>query len=162
MDAGDHEIEALQNVVFVVERPVRQDVGLDAFEDPEVLAEALVQAVGFPVLLRDLLNGETTGVVGGFGMVGYAEILEAPLARGLSHGLQRLGAVGSIGVGVKDTAQVLVGDELREFAFQSRLDLAASLPELGVDEGQTEGAIDLSRFAALRRRLHPRSGSPLI
>jgi len=35
MDARDHEIEAFQHVLGVVERSVRQDVGLDAFEDPK-------------------------------------------------------------------------------------------------------------------------------
>ncbi|MET4717293.1 hypothetical protein ABIF63_001399 [Bradyrhizobium japonicum] len=37
---------------------------------------------------------------------------------------------------VKDAAQVLVGDELRELAFQSRLDLAAPFPELRSMKGR--------------------------
>src|SRR3954466_6462567 len=65
MDARDHEIEAFQHVVPIVERSVRQDVGLDALEDPEILAETLVQAVRVPVLLRDLLDRETSGIVRG-------------------------------------------------------------------------------------------------
>jgi hypothetical protein len=65
MDARDHKIEAFQHVVFIIERSVRQNVGLDAFEDPKIFAEALVQAVRFPVLLRDLVDRETTGVVRG-------------------------------------------------------------------------------------------------
>jgi hypothetical protein len=65
MDARDHEIEAFQHVVLIVERSVSQNVGLDAFEDPKILAEALIQAVSFPVLLRDLLNRETAGIVRG-------------------------------------------------------------------------------------------------
>src|SRR3954466_7358866 len=36
VDARNNEIEALQHVVVIVERPVRQNVGLDAFEDPEI------------------------------------------------------------------------------------------------------------------------------
>ena len=93
VDAGDQEIEALEHLVRIVERAVSQDVRLDAFEDPEILAEALVQSVGFPVLLRDLLDRQSAGVVGGLGMIGYAEILETALARGLGHGLEGLGAV---------------------------------------------------------------------
>ena len=80
-------------------------------------------------------------------MVGDPEILETALARGLGHRLQGLGAVGGIGVAVKDPAQVLVGDELRQLALQSQLDLAAPLPEFGIDEGQAEGAIDLGFVA---------------
>ena len=65
MDARDHKIEAFQHVVLIVERSVRQNVGLDAFEDPKILAEALVQAVRFPVLLRDLVDRETAGIMRG-------------------------------------------------------------------------------------------------
>jgi hypothetical protein len=75
-------------------------------------------------------------------MVGDPEILEAALARRLRHGLQGLGAVGGIGVAVKDPAQVVVVDELWQLALQSQLELTASLPEFGIDEGQAEGAID--------------------
>lgn len=48
---------------------------------------------------------------------------------------------------VEDPAQVLVVDELRQLALQSKLDLAAPLPEFGIDEGQAEGAIDLGFVA---------------
>ena len=52
MDTRDDEIEPIKNFVGIVEGAVGQDVGLDALEDPEFLAEALVEPVGFPVLLR--------------------------------------------------------------------------------------------------------------
>jgi hypothetical protein len=106
------------------------------------------------VLLDDLLDGQTTGVVGGLRMVGDTEILETALARGLGHGLQRLCAVGSICVAVQDSAKVLVGDQLRQFAVQSQFDFTAPLPEFRIDEGQTEGTIDTPP----RRR----SGTPLL
>ena len=83
----------------------------------------------------------------GLGVVGDAEILEAALARGLGHRLQGLRAVGGIGVAMKDSAQVLVGDELRQLALQGQLDLAAALTEFRIDEGQTEGTIDLGLVA---------------
>jgi hypothetical protein len=38
-----------------------------------------------------------------------------------------------MGVAVEDAAQVFVGDELRELAFQSELDLPAPLPKFRVD-----------------------------
>ena len=56
VDARDHEVEALQHLIPIVERSVRQNVGLDAFENPKIFAEMLVQTVRFPVLLRDLLD----------------------------------------------------------------------------------------------------------
>src|SRR6478609_7776713 len=147
VDARDHEVEAMQHVLRIVQRAVDQNVGLDAFEYPEILAEALVQPVGVPVLLPDLFLRETPRVVRGLGVIGDAEILETTLARGLGHRLQGLGAVGGIGVAVKDTAQILVGDELRQLALQGQLDLAAALTEFRIDEGQTEGTIDLGLVA---------------
>lgn len=47
VDAGHQEIEALQHLIRIVQRAVGQNVRLDAFENPEILAEALVQPVGF-------------------------------------------------------------------------------------------------------------------
>lgn len=88
------------------------------------------------MLLRDLIAREAAGVVRGLGMVGDAEILEASLTRGLGHRLKGLRAVGGIRVAVKDSAQVLVGDELRQLALQSQLELTASLPEFGIDDGR--------------------------
>src|ERR1700712_2968876 len=80
-------------------------------------------------------------------MVGDTEILETALARSFGHCLQSLGAVGGISVAVKDPAQVLVVDELRQLALQSQLELTAPLPEFGIDEGQAEGEIDLGFVA---------------
>ncbi|MCP1912891.1 hypothetical protein ACVWZM_005570 [Bradyrhizobium sp. USDA 4501] len=67
-NARDHEVESLQHVVGIVERPVGKNVGLDSFEDPEILAESLVQPVGFPVLLRDLLDRKTASIVAARGI----------------------------------------------------------------------------------------------
>src|SRR3954453_773162 len=48
---------------------------------------------------------------------------------------------------MKDSAQVLVSDELRQLALLSQLDLTEPLPEFGIDEGQTECTIDLGLVA---------------
>jgi hypothetical protein len=71
VDARHDEVETLQNLVAIIERAVGQDVGLDALQDPEFLAEALVEAVGLAVLLLDLLQGQPAGVVRRLRMVGY-------------------------------------------------------------------------------------------
>ena len=137
------EIEARQHVVRIVQRAVGQNVGLDAFEDPEVLAEALVQSVGFPMLLGDLLDRETARIVRGLGMIGDPEICETALASCLSHRLQGLRAVGGVRVAVKDPPQVLVCDQLRQLALHSQFDLVAPFPQFRIDERQAESAIDL-------------------
>ena len=56
MDARHNEIEAFEHLVRVVERSIREDVGFDALQDPEIPTEGLVQPVGLPVLLLDLLD----------------------------------------------------------------------------------------------------------
>ena len=48
---------------------------------------------------------------------------------------------------MKDSAQVLVSDELRQLALQRQLDLAAALTEFRIDERQAEGTIDLGFVA---------------
>jgi hypothetical protein len=80
VDGGDHEIELIEHLVRKVQRAVGQNVRLDAFEDPEILPEALVQPVGFPVLLCDLLDRRTTSIVRGLRMVGDSEKFESTLA----------------------------------------------------------------------------------
>src|ERR1044072_1962892 len=101
----------------------------------EILAEALVQPVGLPVLLRDLLEGKTARIVRRLGMVGDPEIVEAAVAGRLRHRLQKLGAIRGIRVAGKDSAEVLMGDKLRQLALQGQLDLSAPLPQFGIDEG---------------------------
>src|SRR5947209_8387959 len=80
-------------------------------------------------------------------MISDAEILEAPLARGLGHDLQGLGAIGGIRVAMKDSPYVLVGDQLRLLALQGQFDLAAALPEFWIDQGQPERAVDVGLIA---------------
>src|SRR5436853_2487597 len=58
VDAADDEIKAAQHVVRIVERAVREDVGLDALEDVEAVAECRVEAVDLGLLLLDLLDRE--------------------------------------------------------------------------------------------------------
>ncbi|XFF02325.1 hypothetical protein ACQ3JU_0735 (plasmid) [Bradyrhizobium guangxiense] len=48
---------------------------------------------------------------------------------------------------VKDTAQVLIGDKLRELAFQSQLELAPPLPEFGMERPPPRQTYGLMRNA---------------
>jgi len=56
VDAGHDEVEPIEHFVRVVEGTVGQDVRLDAFQDPEVLAGLLIHTIRFVVLLLDLLD----------------------------------------------------------------------------------------------------------
>jgi hypothetical protein len=46
-------------VVRIVQRSIRENVGLDALEDAEVLAEGLVELVDRAVLLGDFLDRQS-------------------------------------------------------------------------------------------------------
>ena len=85
VNARHDEIEAIEHLVRIVERTVGRDVGFDALQNPEFVAESPVKQVGFPMLLLDLLDRKSAGVVGGLRVVGHPEILEAALARRLRH-----------------------------------------------------------------------------
>src|SRR4051812_33768576 len=116
VDAGDHEIEPVEDIVWIVQGAVGQDVGFDSLQNPECLAELPVEPVGLAVLLLDLLEREPARVVCRLGMVRHSEILKAALSRGVRHRLERLCAIGRVGVTVQDSAQIAVGDELGQFA----------------------------------------------
>src|SRR5438045_1456008 len=75
VDAADDEIEAAQHVVRIVERAVRKDIGLDAFEDAEAAAERRVEAVDLSVLLLDVVDGQAAGVMRRLRVIGNANVL---------------------------------------------------------------------------------------
>ena len=143
VDARHNEIEAGEHVVGIVEGAISKNIGLDALQDPEVLPEFPVDPIDFAMLLLDPLDRQPTGVVGGLGMIGDAEILETALARGLGHRFQGLGAIGRVGMAVQDSAQVLVGHEPGQLPFQGSLDFAAPLAQFRLDEGQPERAVNV-------------------
>jgi hypothetical protein len=59
------EIELAQDLVRIVERPVEEDIGLDALEDAKAPVEPCVEAIDLGMLLADLLDAEAPGVTGG-------------------------------------------------------------------------------------------------
>jgi hypothetical protein len=48
------EVEPAQDVVGIVQRPVAQDVGLDALEDAEMAVESGVEPIDLGVVFLDL------------------------------------------------------------------------------------------------------------
>ena len=88
-----HPVEPSKHGVGIIQRTVGQDVGFNAFENPEALAETLVQRVDGAVLRHDLGDREAAGVVRGFGVIGDSEILIAARPGRLRHRLQGIDAV---------------------------------------------------------------------
>src|SRR3982074_789972 len=90
------------------------NVGFDPLEDAKASAVPGVQPVNGRMLLRDLLDGKTARVMGGFRMVGNSEIPVASSARRLGHGVQRIDAIGQVCMGVQNVA---AGESVRKVAL---------------------------------------------
>ena len=129
----DDVVERLQNVFGVVQRPVGEDVGLDAKEQSEV-PELLVERHGFLALLFDALRLEPVGVGGGLAVVAQAEELVAQRPGRVDHLLHGRFAVAVVGVAVNHAPYIgfldQCGQSLRPSGF-GRLDLAQRLSQLG-------------------------------
>ena len=148
MDAGHDEVEALEDLVRIVEGAVDQDVGFNPLQDPEPLAEGSVQPVGFAVLLLDLFERKPARIVRRLGVVRDTEVVEAAFAGRFRHFIESLGAVGGVGVTVQNAAQVVVSEELRKIVLQCSFDLPTTLAQLRFDKGHTEGAVDVLLLGA--------------
>ena len=75
-------------------------------------------------------------------MIGDPEICIAALARCLGHGFERCRAVGLVGMGMQDPAQILIRYELRQRIGERQLDLVASLAQFRRDERQSQPLVD--------------------
>ena len=152
--AGHDEVEALQHVVWIIQRAVSQNIRLDAFENPKVIPIRLVQPVDGPVLLHDFLDRQAARVMRGFRMVGDAEILIAPLPGRLRHDFKRIHPIRQVGMRMQDAAQIAIGYERRQLPLDRALDLAAAFAQLGRNEWQTKRCVDVF-FASRGDHLAP-------
>jgi hypothetical protein len=64
--AGDYKIKARENVVGIIERAIGQDVGLNAFENAEALAIALIEPLDLRVLCCNLFYRQATSISADF------------------------------------------------------------------------------------------------
>ena len=176
MDRGHDEVEPREQVVVVVERAVGADLQLAAVEQPEALGRRLGRR----------RPGRLLGRVAGVELGDDRALLLDPVGRQAAGDGQRLGVVGQdlvgvaappgasamtsmawcavrpVGVAVQVAAQVAELDEARQAAGQGRLDLAAVLAQLGLDERAGRGRrTPPSSVAKVRSSAaSPVSGSP--
>ena len=157
VDRGDDQVEARQQVVLEVERAVGADLELAAVEEPEapgrrrrrgrpgrfLRREPGVERGDDLDLLRDPVRGQAAGDRERLRVVGQDLVGVAARAGGLGHDLDRVMAVGPVGMAVEVAAQVGQVDEGRQPAGQRRLDLAGVLAQLGLDERQAEERVRL-------------------
>ena len=72
--AGDHQIEALQHVFWIIKRTISQNVGLDPLENPESAVRTCVQLIHLLLLSQHLIRLQATSVVRRLGTVGQPQI----------------------------------------------------------------------------------------
>ena len=94
-------------------------------------------------LLLDPVGRQAAGDRQRLAVVGQHLVGVAAAARGLGHDLDAVRAVGPVGVAVQVAAQVVERDEARQRAGEGRLDLAAVLAQLRLDERQAEERVRL-------------------
>ena len=147
---GDHPVEALEQLVGVVERAVREDVALGADQDLDAL-EALVERVDLvdpplELLRRDVVAEAVRGRV-----VGDRDVLQPALARRQRHLLGGLQTVRRGRVHVQVALEVGERHQLGQRVLARRLELAAALAQLGRDPRQAEPLVDRLLARAAQR-----------
>ena len=141
VDAGDHPVERVDQVVGVVEGAVEADVDLRAGEQAEA-ALALVPGLDLGDPLPEALGGDVVAEAVTGRVVGDRHVGVAAVAARLGHLLQRVAAVGESRVRVQVAADVVDRDEVGERAVAGGLQLPPTLAQLGLDVGIAEALVD--------------------
>jgi hypothetical protein len=85
MHTSHNEIEAAEDLIGVVEGTIRQDVGFNPLEDAEAVAITGVELFDRFMLCRDLLDGQSAGIVSGLRVVCDTEVGKTSFAGGFCH-----------------------------------------------------------------------------
>ena len=142
MHRADHEVEPGQHLVRVVQRAVGQDVALAPGEhgDARVLR---LDGSDLRDVSGQLLRVEAAGDPRRGAVVRDRHVLVPARLRRRHERLDRVVAVGGVGVAVQVAAHVAELDEPRELAPRGGLDLARVLAQLGRDPRQADRGVDL-------------------
>ena len=128
VDAGDHQVQPGQHVVAVVQRPVLEDVHLDAGEDAE-RGQLVVQRGDVGQLLLQPLDAQAVSDSEAGRVVGQHHVLVAEGDRSAGHRLDGGAAVTPAGVQVEVALQRLAVDGTG--VGEGDLGLALQLGEVG-------------------------------
>ena len=177
VEGGDDEVVAGQELVLEVEPPVGPDLELAAVQQAEALGRRRrpgarpasssranrAFSVGHdPALQRDPVRGQAPGDGQRLAVVGQDLVGVTARSGGLGHRLDRVDAVGPVGVAVEVAPEVGERHEVGQPTGQGGLDLAPVLAQLGLDERQVRGTrTPRPRWrTSAARRLGPVAGSP--
>ncbi len=139
--ACDHEVEAREHIVGIIQRAIRQNIQLDPFEDMKRSAELFLQSIDRSVLRGDLRDREPACVMRRFGVIGHPEILKASRSSLFRHFGKRVHAVRRLRMSVQDSTNVAVVYQIRDSAAFSQIDFVAAFPQLRRNELQPEPAV---------------------
>ena len=113
MNGCDDEIELAEHVVTKIERAIAQNVAFDAGENAECAVELAIQSANRSGLRTEFRRIDAVRLDGTAAVIGDAEILQAELARGGDHFLERVVSVARRRVAMERAAQILPLDQAR-------------------------------------------------
>jgi hypothetical protein len=143
VDAGNDHVEAVENLVGIIKRAVRQNVGLDAFEDAESAAEVFVEFVDL-LLLRQHFGGlQASRIMRGLRVLRQAEIGIAAVFGGLRHVFKCVPAVRFRRMGMQDAANIFVRDQFGQFTIEREHHFLTGFAQLGRNERQAQRVVDV-------------------
>ncbi len=143
VDAGNDHVEAVEHVVRIIQRAIRQNVGLDTFEDAESAVEALVHSVDVLLLRDDFARLQAARIMGGLRVLRQAEIGIAAVFRCLHHGFEGVHAVRFRRMGMQDAAYVFIRDQFRQDTIEREQHFLAGFAQLGRNERQAQRMVDV-------------------
>src|SRR5204863_9919624 len=117
-------------------------VDLGAGEDTDAV-QLGVEALDLLPLAAELLGVAAARHGEAHGVVGDGDVLAARVPGGARHRLERVLAVGPVGLRLEVAADIARLDQAREAARARRLDLALLLAQLGWAAGDAEPAAEL-------------------
>src|SRR3954453_19055095 len=79
-------------------------------------------------------------------MVSHTKISISASTRRFGHDLKSVGAIGSVGVRMKNAANVGITYETRELVRSRKYDLTKTFPQFRLDELQTQGGVNFLLF----------------
>lgn len=131
MDRGHDEVQASEDVIGEVERPVLKDIDLAAGEHAHAILLRGVELRDVFELRREANLVEAAGLEAGFRVVRDAEVFPAVgFGRG-RHLIERVVAIRFRRMIMEDPTEVGKFYELRQLAGFGGLDLAVALAEFG-------------------------------
>src|SRR5215217_2897671 len=141
MQRGDDEVESLEDAFVVIHPPILEDVGLDAFQHPEVVEPAvhLIDLLGLP---SEVLRPQSAGIGGRLAVVGDSEVLVAGILASDSQLLDGVRAVRVARVAVEKAFEILLTHQRGYGAVFRGLHFPGAFPKLGRYEIQTERPIE--------------------